>query len=499
MARSKHRVLLLPDAGRRVAGLRGTPGRPHGEGQPRGQGSHVLDGAARRVRRRAAEVRRGLSRRSGVHAGRPLVRRTARGTRPRQFAGADSPQADRAGCTRPVPGNGALVLGPGRSRQPASRRLRSAPPRPGRREVADAIGHLAARRRGPSENVGDARGTADAKPAPRGIRRARQLPRHGGERSPGRARGGISARRRGDARRAPARDVGQGRLAWNDDRSPGRAMAQRAVESARRGRRGGRRRALGPVSGRPSRTHWTAMMSTARSLRPMTEQITTTWRVRPGEPFPLGATWDGPGTNFSIFSEVAERVELCLFDDDGRETRITLPERTAFCWHAYLRGVGPGQRYGFRVHGPWDPANGHRCNPAKLLVDPYARAITGGIDWHAAVFPYPLGGDDLQPDGHDSAPYMPKAVVVSDEFDWEGDRPLRRKLHETVIYEVHLKGFTKWHPAIPEAIRGTYAGLAHPAALDYLSSLGVTAVELLPVHEFVHELHLLEKGLRNYW
>jgi isoamylase len=241
------------------------------------------------------------------------------------------------------------------------------------------------------------------------------------------------------------------------------------------------------------------MMSTARSLRPITEQVTTTWRVRPGEPFPLGATWDGRGTNFSIFSEVAERVELCLFDDDGRETRINLPERTAFCWHAYLRGVGPGQRYGFRVHGPWDPANGHRCNPAKLLVDPYARAITGGINWHAAVFPYPLGGDDLQRDEHDSAAYMPKAVVVSDEFDWEGDSPLRRKLHETVIYEVHLKGFTMRHPAIPESIRGTYAGLAHPAALEYLSSLGVTAVELLPVHEFVHELHLLDKGLRNYW
>ena len=233
--------------------------------------------------------------------------------------------------------------------------------------------------------------------------------------------------------------------------------------------------------------------------RPMIEPITRAWHVRPGDPFPLGATWDGRGTNFSIFSEVAERVELCLFDRDGRETRVNLPERTAFCWHAYLRGVGPGQRYGFRVHGPWDPANGLRCNPAKLLVDPYARAITGGIEWNAAVFPYPLGGDDLQRNDDDNAAYMPKAVVLDDAFDWEDDAPLHRKLHETVIYEVHLKGFTKQHPDIPEPIRGTYTGLAHPAALEYLSSLGVTAVELLPIHEFVHEMHLLDKGLRNYW
>jgi isoamylase len=203
--------------------------------------------------------------------------------------------------------------------------------------------------------------------------------------------------------------------------------------------------------------------------RSVTGQLTRAWHVRPGEPFPLGATWDGQGTNFSLFSEVAERVELCLFDRNGRETRVNLPERTAFCWHAYLRGVGPGQRYGFRVYGPWDPANGLRCNPAKLLVDPYARAIAGDIEWNPAVFPYPLGGDDLQRDDRDSAAYMPKAVVVDDAFDWEGDRPLRRKLHETVIYEVHLKGFTQQHPDIPEDIRGTYAGLAHPAALEYLS------------------------------
>ena len=228
-------------------------------------------------------------------------------------------------------------------------------------------------------------------------------------------------------------------------------------------------------------------------------RATSTWRVQPGEPFPLGATPDGRGTNFSIFSEIAERVELCLFDEDGRETRVDLPERTALCWHGYVRGIAPGQRYGFRVHGPWDPAQGHRCNPAKLLVDPYARAIAGDIRWDPSLFPYPPGGDDQQRNDADSGPFMPKSVVVNDEFDWEGDRPLRRKLHESIVYEVHLKGFTRQHPAIPEAIRGTYAGLAHPAALEYLTSLGVTAVELLPVHQFVHEQHLLDRGLRNYW
>jgi isoamylase len=221
--------------------------------------------------------------------------------------------------------------------------------------------------------------------------------------------------------------------------------------------------------------------------------------VRPGEPFPLGAHWDGRGTNFSLFSEVAERVELCLFDERGEETRIHLPERTAFCWHGYLPGVTPGQRYGFRVHGPWDPSHGHRCNPAKLLIDPYARAIAGQLEWNATVFPYPLGGDDLQRDETDSAPHMPKAVVVDNRFDWGGDCPPGRGLHETVVYEVHLKGFTQQHPDIPRRARGTYAGLAHPSAVKYLQSLGVTAVELLPIHQFVHEPHLLDKGLRNYW
>jgi glycogen operon protein len=221
--------------------------------------------------------------------------------------------------------------------------------------------------------------------------------------------------------------------------------------------------------------------------------------VRPGESFPLGANWDGRGTNFAVFSEVAEAVDLCLFDDDGRETRIRLPERTAFCWHGYLPGIGPGQRYAFRVHGPWNPAHGQRCNPAKLLVDPYAKSIIGDIEWNDAVFPYPLGGDDLERDDRDSAAYIPKSVVIDDRFDWGGVRAPGRKLHETVIYEAHVKGFSKLRHEIPEPLRGTYAGLAHPASVDYLTSLGVTAVELLPVHQFVHEKHLVDKGLRNYW
>jgi len=176
-----------------------------------------------------------------------------------------------------------------------------------------------------------------------------------------------------------------------------------------------------------------------------------------------------------------------------------LPERTAFCWHGYLSGIGPGQRYGFRVHGPWNPAEGQRCNPAKLLIDPYAKSISGDIEWNDAVFPYPLGGDDLQRDDRDSAAYVPKSVVIDDSFDWGQDQAPGRKLHESVIYEVHVKGFSKLRNEIPKHLRGTYAGFAHPASIDYLTSLGVTAVELLPVHQFVHEKHLIEKGLRNYW
>jgi isoamylase len=220
-----------------------------------------------------------------------------------------------------------------------------------------------------------------------------------------------------------------------------------------------------------------------------------TW---PGSPYPFGATYDGAGTNFSLFSEVAEGVELCLVDADGAETRVSLDEVDAYCWHTYVPGTAPGQRYGYRVHGPWDPSRGLRCNPAKLLLDPYATAICGSVDWDQAVFGYNFGDEGSRNDD-DSAPHVPKSVVHNPYFDWGNDRPPGTPLHESVIYELHVKGFTVRHPDIPEALRGTYSGLAHHVAVDYLVALGVTAVELLPVHQFVHDAHLLDRGLRNYW
>ena len=226
----------------------------------------------------------------------------------------------------------------------------------------------------------------------------------------------------------------------------------------------------------------------------MSEAIET-W---PGRPYPLGAVYDGAGTNFSLFSTVAERVELCLFGDDGAEHRVPLEEIDASCWHAYLPSVTPGQRYGYRVHGPWAPERGQRCNPAKLLLDPYAKAIEGQVGWDQACFPYTFGEETSRND-EDSAAHMPKSVVHNPYFDWGGNGHPDIPLNESVIYEVHVKGFTARHPLIPEAQRGTYAGLAHPAALDYLTGLGVTAVELLPVHQFVHDGHLAGRGLRNYW
>jgi glycogen operon protein len=223
--------------------------------------------------------------------------------------------------------------------------------------------------------------------------------------------------------------------------------------------------------------------------------------IWPGESHPLGASFDGTGTNFSVFSEVAERVELCLFDDDGVETRVDLPERTALCWHGYAPNVRPGQRYGFRVHGPYDPGRGLRCNPAKLLLDPYAKAIEGSVLWNRTIFPYALGDPDLDlaPDSADSAPYVPKSIVINPWFVWDDDRRLRIPWHETAIYEVHVKGFTQCHPAIPPELRGTYAGLATPEAIQHFQDLGVTAIELLPVHQFLHDHVLVERGLRNYW
>jgi len=222
-------------------------------------------------------------------------------------------------------------------------------------------------------------------------------------------------------------------------------------------------------------------------------------RVWPGEPYPLGARYDGAGTNFSLFSEVAERVELCLFDEAGAEARVELPEVTAFCWHGYLPEIGPGQRYGFRVHGRWAPAEGLRANPAKLLLDPYAKAIAGQVRWDRAMYDHAPGDADGLPDATDSAPFAPRSVVVNPYFDWGADRAPRRPAHETVLYEVHVKGLTARHPGVPPELRGTYAGLAEPAVLDHLTSLGITAVELLPVHQFVHDERLIGMGLRNYW
>jgi glycogen operon protein len=226
--------------------------------------------------------------------------------------------------------------------------------------------------------------------------------------------------------------------------------------------------------------------------------------VWPGAPAPLGATWDGAGVNFALFSEHATAVELCLFDpaDPRRErARLSLAERTDQVWHAYLPEARPGLLYGFRVDGPWAPEAGHRFNPAKVLLDPYARAIAGTVEWSDEVFGYRVGDPaaDLARDDRDSAPFIPKSVVVDPAFTWGDDRPPRIPWHQTVIYEVHVKGFTARHPDVPPELRGTYAGLASPPVVDYLRRLGVTAVELLPVHHFVRERHLADRGLANYW
>jgi isoamylase len=220
--------------------------------------------------------------------------------------------------------------------------------------------------------------------------------------------------------------------------------------------------------------------------------------VWPGTAYPLGATFDGIGTNFAIFSEVAERVELCLFDDDRVETRVPMVEVDAFVWHCYLPSVQPGQRYGYRVHGDYQPEHGLRCNPAKLLLDPYAKATAGDIGWDQSLFGYDFGEPDSRNDD-DSGAHMMLGVVINPFFDWEGDRRLNTPYHETLIYEAHVKGLTELHPDVPDSDRGTYAGLGHPAVIAHLTRLGVTAIELMPVHQFVQDSTLLDKGLRNYW
>jgi isoamylase len=222
----------------------------------------------------------------------------------------------------------------------------------------------------------------------------------------------------------------------------------------------------------------------------------------PGKPYPLGAKWDGTGVNFGLYSENATRVQLCLFDLDGTQTDcIDFTETTAFVWHGYIPGIQPGQHYGYRVHGPWDPARGMRFNPAKLLVDPYAQAICGRVNWKEPIFPYVFGGPDadLVRDDRDSAAGVPKCQVVNPYFDWEYDHPPRTPLSDSIIYETHVRGFSIKNPDVPEQLRGTYAGLASPASLRHLKKLGVTAVELMPVHHFVNDSNLVEKGLTNYW
>ncbi len=221
----------------------------------------------------------------------------------------------------------------------------------------------------------------------------------------------------------------------------------------------------------------------------------------PGSPFPRGATWDGRGVNFSLFSEHSEFVELCLFDVAGVEERIRIRERTSGAWHVYLPGIAPGQLYGYRVHGPYQPDRGLRFNPNKLLLDPYAKAIGRKLEWADELFGYTLGGTDgdAQCDDRDSAPYAPLAAVIDPAFDWSGEQRPHHQAHAAVIYEAHVRGMTKLHPGVPPKLRGTYAGMATPAVIEHLHQLGVTAIELMPVHHFLDDRHLVEQGLRNYW
>lgn len=254
-------------------------------------------------------------------------------------------------------------------------------------------------------------------------------------------------------------------------------------------------------------THWPALFSPHEAGLILSEEETaclpmnTIW---PGKPYPLGATWDGHGVNFALFSEHASRVDLCLFDSADapvESARIVMSEQTDTVWHVYLPNLGPGQVYGYRVHGIYNPAQGLRFNPRKLLIDPYAKAITGTIQCDDSMFGYTVGNpqDDLQMDERDSAPFMPRCVVIDPSFPWGDDTPPAIPLHRSIIYELHVKGFTQLHPDVPEPLRGTYAGLACPAVIEYFQSLGITAVELLPVHHFVDDRFLVEQGLRNYW
>lgn len=227
-------------------------------------------------------------------------------------------------------------------------------------------------------------------------------------------------------------------------------------------------------------------------------------KIYPGKPYPQGATWDGKGVNFTLFARNATGVELCLFDSDhpdAKEECIIMDERTHEVWHVYLPDVKPGQKYGYRVHGLYDPENGHRFNHHKLLIDPYAKSIAGVINWHDANFAYEVGNEqeDLSFSESDNASFMPKSVVIDQRFDWEDDKPPRTPYHKTIIYEAHVKGLTNLHPDIPDEIKGSYAAIGHPVTIKYLKDLGITAIELLPVHQYVNDRHLVENGLNNYW
>ncbi|MES2828433.1 MAG: glycogen debranching protein GlgX [Bacteroidota bacterium] len=223
--------------------------------------------------------------------------------------------------------------------------------------------------------------------------------------------------------------------------------------------------------------------------------------LHPGSPYPLGPTWDGKGVNFSIYASHATAVELCLFEENCGENHLTINlfERSSQIWHVYIPGIVPGQCYGYRVYGPFDPLRGHRYNPNKLLLDPYAKAISGSVNWHESLYGYTKGGDDLTFSDLDSATFMPKSVVIDSSYDWEDVKSPAISYHESIIYEAHVKGLTKLHPDIPEEIRGTYSAIAHPVIIQHLQSLGITAIELMPIHQFINDNSLVEKGLSNYW
>jgi isoamylase len=232
--------------------------------------------------------------------------------------------------------------------------------------------------------------------------------------------------------------------------------------------------------------------------------VTPKIKSYPGSPYPLGATWDGNGVNFALYADKATGVELCLFKsttDEKEFVKLKMNERSHQVWHIYIPGLKPGQLYGYRVHGAYEPNNGQRFNPHKLLLDPYAKAIAGKIEWSDSLFGYEVGSEeeDLSLSEQDSAAFLPKCVVIDPTFDWESDTPPRIPYHKSIIYEAHVRGFTMLHPDIPKDIRGSYSALAHPVTIEYLKKLGITAIELMPVHHFIADRHLVEKGLTNYW